>query len=129
SGNSDEIKTIATPLSARRSMISWISAFAPMSTPCVGSSSMSTTGLIESHLASATFCWLPPDKVSTGAWTEGVLMRRRSTCIGVARRQTENRLRQLRAPGPDQTGNAENLAAPDCERYLPQAALDVGDGA
>src|SRR5215472_13171473 len=31
----------------------------PTSTPCVGSSSMRTAGLIASHRASATFCWLP----------------------------------------------------------------------
>ena len=38
----------------------WISSLAPMSTPCVGSWSRTTRGSSWSHLASSTFCWLPP---------------------------------------------------------------------
>ena len=37
-------------------MIWWISDFEPTSTPCVGSSRISTSGLIASQRASATFC-------------------------------------------------------------------------
>src|SRR5262249_33272265 len=42
SGNSEEIIKIARPLAARSPMRAWISAFAPTSTPCVGSSRMRT---------------------------------------------------------------------------------------
>ena len=41
----------------------WISAFAPTSTPCVGSSRISTVGLAASQRARATFCWLPPERL------------------------------------------------------------------
>ena len=43
------------------------SAFAPTSTPRVGSSRMRTLGSSSSHFASSTFCWLPPDRLATGA--------------------------------------------------------------
>ena len=33
--------------------------------PRVGSSKIMTCGCIDSHLASTTFCWLPPDSVPT----------------------------------------------------------------
>ena len=45
SGSSDEIMTIARPRSARSCISPWISAFAPTSTPCVGSSRIRTIGL------------------------------------------------------------------------------------
>ena len=35
--------------------------------PRVGSSTISTRGSVASHLASTTFCWLPPDRVDTGS--------------------------------------------------------------
>lgn len=38
----------------------WISAFAPMSMPRVGSSRISSLGWVISQRASSTFCWLPP---------------------------------------------------------------------
>ena len=41
----------------------WISALAPTSMPRVGWSRMSTRGAGISHLASSTFCWLPPESV------------------------------------------------------------------
>ena len=39
--------------------------FAPMSTPRVGSSRMSTPGRRPSQRQSRTFCWLPPDRLPT----------------------------------------------------------------
>ena len=37
--------------------------------PIVGSSMMKTRGLVSSHLANSTFCWLPPE--SWRAWAKG----------------------------------------------------------
>ena len=62
SGISDEIIRIATPSRASPRMRSWMPALAPTSTPRVGSSKIRTPGWIASHLASTTFCWLPPDR-------------------------------------------------------------------
>ena len=54
------------PAPASSPISRWISAFAPTSTPCVGSSRISTAGSVASQRASATFCWLPPDRLPTG---------------------------------------------------------------
>ena len=43
------------------------SALVPTSIPRVGSSTMSRAGRRLSHLASTTFCWLPPDSVDAGS--------------------------------------------------------------
>jgi len=43
--------------------------------PRVGSSSSSTDGPVSRHFASATFCWLPPDSLSTSVALLGVLIR------------------------------------------------------
>ena len=51
------------PSVARCETMRWISAFAPTSMPRVGWSRISTRGAGISHLASSTFCWLPPDSV------------------------------------------------------------------
>ena len=45
----------------------WTSALVPTSMPRVGSSTISSFGFVASHLASTTFCWLPPDSVPTGS--------------------------------------------------------------
>ena len=66
SGSSDEMRMMPMPSCASSSMRAWTSALAPTSMPRVGSSRMSTLGLSASHLASATFCWLPPDRRLTG---------------------------------------------------------------
>ncbi|MNC49211.1 hypothetical protein D3C75_983730 [compost metagenome] len=39
---------------------------APMSTPRVGCSAMSSCGLVEHSLATTTFCMLPPDSMPIG---------------------------------------------------------------
>jgi len=52
---------------------------APTSIPRVGSSSSSTEGSVISHLASATFCWLPPLSALTSASTEAVFTESMST--------------------------------------------------
>ena len=54
------------PASARRRIMSRISDLVPMSTPAVGSSMISTSGSVPSHLAMTTFCWLPPESRRTG---------------------------------------------------------------
>ena len=54
------------PASARRRIMSRISDLVPMSTPAVGSSMISTSGSVPSHLAMTTFCWLPPESSRTG---------------------------------------------------------------
>ena len=66
SGSSDEIITIASPPPASSLISRWISALAPTSTPCVGSSRISTAGDAASQRASATFCWLPPERFPAG---------------------------------------------------------------
>ena len=49
------------------------SAFVPMSMPRVGSSTMSSDGRRPSHLASTTFCWLPPESDVIGLHEATVL--------------------------------------------------------
>ena len=69
SGMSEEISRIARPCSANSETMRCTSALAWMSMPWVGSSRMSSRGLVASHLASTTFCWLPPDRVPIG-WSK-----------------------------------------------------------
>ena len=45
-----------------------------MSTPTVGPSRISTFGLVASHLASTTRCWLPPESVCAAAPTPAARM-------------------------------------------------------
>src|SRR3954470_18029267 len=65
SGSSLEIIRTATPWPASSLIRRWTSDFVPTSMPRVGSSTMSTFGLVASHFPSTTFCWLPPDSVPT----------------------------------------------------------------
>ena len=74
SGRSDEIRMMATPARASSPISSCTSALAPTSMPRVGSSRISTVGCTSSHLASITFCWLPPDRLPTGVASVGVLI-------------------------------------------------------
>src|SRR3954454_2205584 len=67
SGSSLETMTTARPSAASPESSRWTSALVPTSMPRVGSSTMSTRGSVDSHLASTTFCWLPPDRVDTGS--------------------------------------------------------------
>ncbi|MNL42760.1 hypothetical protein D3C87_1652370 [compost metagenome] len=46
--------------------------------PRVGSSRIKTLGSENSHLANTTFCWLPPESLSTVCKTSGLRMRRRA---------------------------------------------------
>ena len=55
------------PFDASEMRSSWIAAFAPTSTPRVGSSAISTLGEPISHFANSVFCWFPPDRERTGA--------------------------------------------------------------
>ena len=63
---SEEIIKIARPCLASSAMMWCTSALAWMSTPWVGSSKISSLGLVASHLASTTFCWFPPDRLPMG---------------------------------------------------------------
>src|SRR5690606_21926876 len=56
SGRSEEMSRIAIPSRVRRFINRYISSLAPMSTPRVGSSRMSTRGEAASHLPMTTFC-------------------------------------------------------------------------
>ena len=47
-------------------MTACTSALVCTSMPWVGSSRISTRGLVASHFDSTTFCWLPPESVLTG---------------------------------------------------------------
>ena len=57
---------------------------APTSMPRVGSSKMITFGFIASHLASTTFCWLPPDSSCAARRTSGVLIARLRRWVSAA---------------------------------------------
>src|SRR6185437_6869074 len=67
SGSSEEIIKMATPSRARSVSRLCTSALVPTSMPRVGSSTISTVGFRPSHLASTTFCWLPPLSMATGS--------------------------------------------------------------
>src|SRR4029450_7847667 len=83
---SDEMTITPLPSSARLRIISRISDLVPMSTPAVGSSMMSTSGSVPSHLAMTTFCWLPPESTRTGlamlaTFTENRWIRERASSL------------------------------------------------
>ena len=69
----------AMPWEASSRRIEWIVNLEPMSTPTVGPLRMRTEGLVASHLANTTFCWLPPERVLTALAGSGVTTSRRST--------------------------------------------------
>ena len=72
SGRSLEMRMIPRPDAASSEMIRWTSTLAPMSMPRVGSSRIRSRGFEASHLASTTFCWLPPDSAPT-SWSTPVI--------------------------------------------------------
>ena len=78
SGSSLEIISTATPRPASSLSRRCTSAFVPTSMPRVGSSTISTCGSVASHLASTTFCWLPPERTSTGSRRRWYLSCRRA---------------------------------------------------
>ena len=78
SGRSLEMRMMPRPEAASSEMMRCTSTLAPMSMPRVGSSRMSTCGSVASHLASTTFCWLPPESASTDCSTLVMRMRSRS---------------------------------------------------
>ena len=67
SSSSAEMNSTAMPSSASSTTSFWISALAPTSMPRVGSSRISSRGSVISQRASSTFCWLPPERLRTGA--------------------------------------------------------------
>ena len=98
SSSSEEIRTTASPASARSLISAWISAFAPTSMPRVGSSRSRTRGSRHRTRASRTFCWLPPDSSLTRWSGLDALIRRRvisvSTRASCRRSRDEPRARQ-----------------------------------
>ena len=66
-GSSLETMTTAMPSAASCESSRCTSALVPTSMPRVGSSTISTRGSVDSHLARTTFCWLPPESVDTGS--------------------------------------------------------------
>ena len=56
SGRSEEISRMPTPARASSTISPWISALAPTSTPCVGSSRISTFGRVSNQRAITTRC-------------------------------------------------------------------------
>ena len=83
SGSSLEIIRIAMPCPASSLSRRCTSALVPTSMPRVGSSTMSRLGSVASHLASTTFCWLPPLSVPASVSSAAAL--------------TSSRLSQMRA--------------------------------
>ena len=133
SGSSDEIIRIASPCAASSPISRWISAFAPTSTPCVGSSRMRTAGSAASQRARATFCWLPPERLPTGASIDGRLDRRAArTNVGgqlaLAARSRAARTRETareRSPAwcwrrPTSRGSRRAAGGPRGRRRCPQ---------
>ena len=57
--------------------------------PRVGSSTISTAGLRPSHLASTTFCWLPPDSMATGSVSRPYLIFSRAAQSAAIARSAE----------------------------------------
>jgi len=80
-----------------RSQISWwIASLAPTSTPIVGSSTISVSQPVASHLAMLTFCWLPPDSLPTGC---SMLVARTSTASMYSRATSRSFARLIPTSG------------------------------
>ena len=88
-----EKTTTAMPSAASERTICTTSSFAPTSMPRVGSTSTRTRGAWVSHLASATFCWLPPESEPSLASTCRAATPRRCVCTAAVARS---------AVGPEQ---------------------------
>ena len=106
SGSSDEIIRIERPCAASFEMIWWIAALVPTSTPCVGSSRIRIFGSAASHLESATFCWLPPDRLRTTCDGPNALMLSCSMKRRVSARSAPGR----RNPSGDRRGSTASDA-------------------
>ncbi len=94
-------------------------ALAPTSMPRVGSSKIRICGRVSSHLASTTFCWLPPD-------------RKRTSCSGPRARSSVTAAssltlirpwvrRRRRAPGITVRTASSMLSAIDCASARPSS--------
>ena len=111
----------ALPRAARSRTSAMISAFEPMSTPPVGSSSTKMSGSALSHLPITTFCWLPPESVRTAASREAVLMRRPSICRSAASRRPGRRHEQPRGQTVE-NGQGRVRTRPNARESGPGAA-------
>ena len=101
----DPVGHAAAPRAARRRSSRWrrrspassasrwcTSALVPTSMPRVGSSTISTAGWRPSHLASTTFCWLPPDSMDTGSVSRPYLTCSRAAQSAASARSAEPRI-------------------------------------
>ena len=109
SGSSDEIIRIATPSRASPRIRSWMPAFAPTSMPRVGSSKIRTPGWIASHLASTTFCWLPPDRKRTSCSSGGAQLDRAGELLDATVPGSRRRLLAAERPQREQRVVAHRL--------------------
>ena len=85
----------ARPWAASSAMNSCTAALEPMSMPLVGSSRMMTRGLVASHLAITTFCWLPPESWPT-SWSSAAARRSSRLVYSRARRNSSAMRRKPR---------------------------------
>ena len=70
--------------------------------PRVGSSTISTAGLRLSHLASTTFCWLPPDSMETGSVSRPYLIASRAAQSAASACSDEARMNPARRSRPSE---------------------------
>ena len=82
SGSSDEIMTMASPRPASSRMSAWISALAPTSTPCVGSSRIRTDGVGRQPARQRDLLLIASRQRPTAVSTDGVLMRKPLDVVG-----------------------------------------------
>ncbi len=139
SSGSEEMTSTAMPCAARSRISRWISPRAPMSTPRVGSSRISTLGPRSSQRPITTFCWLPPLSRPTGVSTDGVLIassRTVSSASDARRRPSIERqggavddaseIGELQVEG-DALGQQQSLGSP-LLRHQAEPRLDGVDG-
>ena len=128
SGSSLEIIRMPSPCWASSLRSRWISALAPTSTPRVGSSTISSLGLLASHLPTTTFCWLPPESLLTTCSPLVAMMLRRRIISAPMRRSDERSTTPKRVSVP-RIGHRDVLAdAHLADQALRAAVLgNVGD--
>ena len=128
---------MATPSRASPVSRLWTSALVPTSMPRVGSSTISTPGFLPSHLASTTFCWLPPLSMDTGSVSLPYLIfRRLAQSVAIARSALERIRPPRRSAGRDARATFcwidMSMTRPCCRRSsgtnpIPAAIALVGE--
>src|SRR4051794_28430501 len=115
SGSSEEIIRTASPWPASSLISRCTSALVPTSMPRVGSSMISSLGSVASHLASTTFCWLPPDRKPTGSPRSCSLICRRCAQSAATRRSAPRPMTPSRPSRP----SVVSVALRSIERSMP----------